>query len=248
MKSGCRLILISGIAFAISLLGGCFSLMDGLTLYPMTKTPVDYKISPRFAEYHIKSIAVLPFTPSPKTESGDYTPKYATVKHDPIPYYMHMENDSETAAQLVEKALLGTFIYKPVDRRKLDKVLKELEFQLSDLVSSDTVKRVGKLTGADAVLTGSVTQAFAVLRFQSYGDVVYATYVGQVALELRLTDVETGDVLWICNVQRNSLNYIDKKIFISSTADTQKLDQVGGPGNVMWVMSKAVDEALATLK
>ncbi len=243
-----RVFIGTGMCLMLLILSGCFSfLQDGLVMHPRQMQPVDAKISPRFAEYRVKNIAVMPLTPSSKTEKGEYTPQFATRPHDPIPMYLHMENDGETAANLIEKELLGTFTYKPVDRRKLDKVLKELEFQLSDLVDADTVQRVGKLTGADAVLTGNVKQAFKALQYQSYGDIVYAAYIGYVSLELRLTDVETGDIIWICNIQRNSLNYTKHDIVIAGPGDERNMDHIGG-GEVMFVMRNAVSEALATLK
>ena len=45
-----------------------------------------------------------------------------------------------------------------VDREDLDKVLKELELNLSGLVKPDEATRVGQLTGAKLLVTGSVLQ------------------------------------------------------------------------------------------
>jgi hypothetical protein len=45
-----------------------------------------------------------------------------------------------------------------VDREDLDKVLKELELNQSGLVNPDTATRVGQLTGAKILITGSVLQ------------------------------------------------------------------------------------------
>jgi curli biogenesis system outer membrane secretion channel CsgG len=243
--------IINTFILILFLITGCFSLMPGLVLYPRERQPANCKLSPKFQDYKVKNIAVLPLKPSPKTESGDYIPPYATSTHTPIPKYVHLENEDETAAKLVEKELLATFIYQPVDRQKLNEVLKELEFQLSDLANAATMKRVGNLTGADALLTGSVNQALAALQWQSYGDTVFATYIGYVQLELRLTDVETGDVIWICEIERNSLNYIDSPITIASTQDVSKTAKFGGPGEnnvVLFVMGKAIQEAIAGLK
>jgi TolB-like protein len=43
-----------------------------------------------------------------------------------------------------------------VERRNLEKVLKEIEFSLSDLVDSNTALRTGKILGAAYILTGSL--------------------------------------------------------------------------------------------
>jgi len=45
-----------------------------------------------------------------------------------------------------------------VDREDLEKILKELELNLSGLVSADSATRVGQLTGAKILVTGSVLQ------------------------------------------------------------------------------------------
>ena len=45
-----------------------------------------------------------------------------------------------------------------VDREDMDKTLKELELNLSGLVSADSATRVGNLTGAKILITGSVLQ------------------------------------------------------------------------------------------
>ncbi len=231
-------------------LSSCSLFQQGLVLHPREMQPFNSNISPNFPDYGIKNIAVLPFKESAKTEGGMYVPQYATMEHTPIPKFVHLQNDGEIAARLMENALLATFKYQPVDRTMIDQLIEEMEFQLSANVNQETVVRIGNLTGADAVLSGTVNQALAALQYQSYGDVVYAAYIGYVHLELRLTDVETGDVIWLCEIQRNSLNYIDKSISISNSKDIQKVEQFGGPSQndiVMFVMRKAMEEAVSEI-
>ncbi len=45
---------------------------------------------------------------------------------------------------------------KLIERRDLDKIIAELEFQLSDLVNSDTRVAIGELSGIDMLLLGTV--------------------------------------------------------------------------------------------
>ena len=252
VKQKAKEVAIPVVLAALLLLTGCLTITPyGLVLRPREMQSANCELSPRYADYAVSNVAILPFEPSPKTESGMYTPMYATRAHTPIPKYVHLQNDGETASRLNEKELLGTARYRVVDRRKLDEVVKELELQLSDLVRTEDVKRIGNLTGADAVLTGTVNQALAALQWQSYGDLVYSAYIGYVHLELRLTHVETGDVIWICNIQRNSLNYIDEPITIAQSPDVDRLQQFGGPsenGVILYVLRKAAEEAIARLK
>lgn len=241
-------LLIITVIIAISYLS-CIS--SGLVLRPREKQALVCPPSPKFKSLDIKTIAVLPFEPSKKTEKGDYTPLYATRPHKPIQMYYHLENDQNILPDELEKALVKSYRFKVVDRRKLKEVIKEMEFQQTGMVDDKTLAKIGKLTGADAVITGSVSMALAALQYQSYGDVVYAAYIGYMNVTLRMTHVETGEVLWVCTIARNSLNYIDKPIEIDGNEDVPKLDKIGGAGQsdlVMFVLEKGFSEAVEQLQ
>lgn len=64
-----------------------------------------------------------------------------------------------------------------VERSLLDKVLKELKLGQSGAIDPDTAKQVGRLTGVDAIVTGTVTD------LQSY-----------LALNCRLIDAQSGRI------------------------------------------------------
>lgn len=65
-----------------------------------------------------------------------------------------------------------------VERRFIEKTTKEIEFGMSGLVHEDAAKSIGKLVGADGILTGSYT------------------LIGEhVKLQARIIDVETGELL-----------------------------------------------------
>ncbi len=65
-----------------------------------------------------------------------------------------------------------------VERRYLEKTMDEINFGMSGLVSDDAAKSVGKLVGADAILTGS-----------------YSLVGERVKIQARIVDVETGQIL-----------------------------------------------------
>lgn len=46
---------------------------------------------------------------------------------------------------------------KVVERNQLQNVLKTMEFQLTGLVEKDTLQKIGHLTGANAILVGTIT-------------------------------------------------------------------------------------------
>jgi TolB-like protein len=89
------------------------------------------------------------------------------------------------------ESVLGTFLaeelttrlFTPgriqiVERQQLDRVMTELKLQQSGAIDQTTARKVGQLTGADAVVTGTVTE------FQSF-----------VALNCRVIDSQAGRVL-----------------------------------------------------
>ncbi len=244
-----RKCILSACLISLTLFFACMSM--GLVLRPRPKQPSDCSASPRLKSLNIKNIAVLPFVPSKKTETGEYTPPFAQRKHKPIPKYYHLEHDDSVVPDELEKQLLKTYTYKIADRRNLKKILGEIELQQTGLVDDRTLATIGKLTGADAVITGTVNMALAALQWQSYGDIVYAAYIGYVSFQLRMTHVETGEVLWVCSIARNSLNYIDEPITISSQADVAKLDTIGGVAHndlILFVLNRALAEAVREIQ
>ena len=83
----------------------------------------------------------------------------------------------EVLADTVRTGLLKTGRYELVDRGNLEKVIREQELAVSDLVDASTTVELGKLTGAEALVTGSVAR------------------LGKTwAVNLSLTSVSTGKV------------------------------------------------------
>jgi len=65
----------------------------------------------------------------------------------------------ELSTELVKIARNNDKEYTIVDRRSLDAIRRERNFQLSGDVSDDTIVSIGKFLGADVVITGSITGA-----------------------------------------------------------------------------------------
>ena len=55
----------------------------------------------------------------------------------------------------LEDAISGSKSFELLDRRELDRILKELDLSLSDLFDPETAPPIGKLKGLEAILTGS---------------------------------------------------------------------------------------------
>jgi PBP1b-binding outer membrane lipoprotein LpoB len=65
-----------------------------------------------------------------------------------------------------------------VDRQNIARIVKEYEFQQSQLTDETTAVRIGKLSGADIIVIGSIS------------------YVGErYYLNIKLISVETGEII-----------------------------------------------------
>jgi hypothetical protein len=64
----------------------------------------------------------------------------------------------------IEAALVGSGKLVVVDRANLDKVRAEQGFQESGEVSDDSAKSIGRMVGAGAIVTGSLTNIGALYR------------------------------------------------------------------------------------
>jgi hypothetical protein len=84
---------------------------------------------------------------------------------------------SEQVLTRLESAIVGSGKLVVVDRANLDKIRAEQGFQLSGEVDDDSAKSIGKLLGAGAIVTGSLTDL---------GDVY--------ALTLKAINIETATV------------------------------------------------------
>jgi curli biogenesis system outer membrane secretion channel CsgG len=126
----------------------------------------------------------------------------------------------------VGKGIVGMLItklvqdgtYSVIDRQMLDTILKEQNFSVSDRADQSTACKIGKLLSVDAIIVGTISQ-FGV---ESHGSSVsvpsigmgYIPYVGglgglgslhkrsaqaKVAVEARLIDINTGEILATAN-------------------------------------------------
>ncbi len=90
---------------------------------------------------------------------------------------------SYLAEELVT-ALLETPSFSIVERTMLDRVVSELKLDRSGLIDPETAKQVGKIAGADAIVTGTITDL--------------ASYV---AVNARLIDAQSGRIFAAAEVR-----------------------------------------------
>ncbi len=89
--------------------------------------------------------------------------------------------DEETAKGIivfVENAFVNVGKVRVIDRKNIEKILSEYKFQSSGLVDENTAIEVGKLSGADIIVIGSINRV---------GGIFY--------LNIKLIDVKTAEII-----------------------------------------------------
>ena len=89
--------------------------------------------------------------------------------------------DSETAAGIImfiENAFVNVGKVKVVDRAHIEEVYEELEFQLTGSIDESTAVEIGKLSGAEIIVIGSINRVG-----------------GQFYLNTKLITVETAEII-----------------------------------------------------
>lgn len=64
--------------------------------------------------------------------------------------------DGGVVSERITTELVKSKKFKVVERNKLEKVLEELKLQYTGMIDSDSVKNIGKMTGADWVVLGTL--------------------------------------------------------------------------------------------
>jgi hypothetical protein len=104
----------------------------------------------------------------------------------------YTQSEGTMVSQLFLKYLLSAG-YNVIEREELDALLKERNLTLSNTLDPETVK-VFKLSGIDAIVTGTITQAVPERDFYENGNPRFIA--AQVGITCRMISVETGEILW----------------------------------------------------
>jgi curli biogenesis system outer membrane secretion channel CsgG len=92
--------------------------------------------------------------------------------------------------EMLNTALLKTGYFNIVDRRHIKKVLEEQKFQYSGMVDAATAVKLGKILGAQAIVTGAVTE----IGFSAVSFIVNIPSC-RASIDIRVIDVETAKVI-----------------------------------------------------
>lgn len=96
--------------------------------------------------------------------------------------------DTKALTESIQNELINSGRVRFVNKGRRDAILKEIKYQQdSGMVSKDSAKKKGKQTGADYMLSGSISS-----HHHTKGDVKTRTY----QTNLTLTNLETAEIEW----------------------------------------------------
>lgn len=115
----------------------------------------------------------------------------------------------ETSTEILSTLLHKTGAFSVVERTKLKAIITEQGFTMSGLVdSTNNAVQVGKLLGADFLITGSVlTYGEKVVKFKGYG-VSTEKNIKELVVNIKVLDMNTGNIEYatLATAQDEALN------------------------------------------
>ncbi len=85
-------------------------------------------------------------------------PRIAVVGFDVAVSGYDIKNMDRKTEELLTNALVRTRKFSVIDRRNIRKVLTEQKFQQSGMVDTATAVKIGKILGAELIVTGAITE------------------------------------------------------------------------------------------
>jgi curli biogenesis system outer membrane secretion channel CsgG len=133
--------------------------------------------------------------------------EYATVKSSSAALFGSDVDIGKGISDLLVKHLVKDGTYSVIERRALDKILAEQNFSNSDRANPASAAKIGKLLGVDAIIVGSITQFGGENKNTKVGGggggwggfgmggVGLKKSKAIVALDARIVDIDTGEIL-----------------------------------------------------
>jgi curli biogenesis system outer membrane secretion channel CsgG len=168
-------------------------------------------------------------------------PRVAVVRFDNNSTW-HWWGDrlGDAAADVFVTALLESGKFSMIERQKVDEVLLEQDLGATGRITPQTAAKIGKMLGADLLLTGSVSE-FSIRRTGGgIGRISVGVTTGKVTLQARLVNTTTGEIL-VAAEESNSKNLVGARI--KSINFKQTFDY----GLAHDVMHPAVDKAVVKI-
>ena len=97
----------------------------------------------------------------------------------------------KAVTDLLTTELYKTQLFTMVERARIEEIAREQRLAAAGLIDPSQAVQLGRLVGANAIITGAITE-FTLKEYQSMGN---NDREGFVTLDVRVIDVETGEIL-----------------------------------------------------
>jgi curli biogenesis system outer membrane secretion channel CsgG len=136
---------------------------------------------------------------------------YATVMTSVQSVFGTNQDIGKGISDLLVNQLVNDGTYRVIERRELDKILKEQNFSNSDRADANSAAKIGRVLGVDTIITGDITQfgrddqnkgvggAFSHWDKYGLGGVGVKKAKAVVEVTARMIDVNTGEILASAN-------------------------------------------------
>ena len=133
--------------------------------------------------------------------------QYATVMSGVQAVFGTNQDIGRGIADMLIDRLTNDGTFRVIERRDLDKILKEQNFSNSDRADNTTAAKIGRILGVDTIIIGDITQfgrddrntgaGGALSRWDKYGigNVGVHKAKAVVGITARMIDVNTGEIL-----------------------------------------------------
>lgn len=159
---------------------------NGINTYwyaPIVKTEVksirDYrKESDELLRYQLSVVEKRPEVEKPKVIIKGEKIKVAVIEFQSLNEEARKDNLGKIVSEILTTSFVNSESFKIIEREQLQKVTKEFELGQTGIIDTSSAKQIGKILGADAIVTGSVIKMGGTLR-----------------LDARIIDVASGIIL-----------------------------------------------------
>jgi TolB-like protein len=142
------------------------------------KSAPDYREGSELIAYQLAAVQTKPEVERPKVVVKGEKIKIAVIEFQSLNEDAKKDNLGKIVSEVLTTSLVNSESFKIIEREQLQKVTREFELSQTGIIDTSSAKQIGKVLGADAIVTGSVIKIGKNLR-----------------LDARIIDVTTGIIL-----------------------------------------------------
>jgi len=138
----------------------------------------DWRYGSELLSYKLASDVKTPKVGKPKIIIKGERVKIGIIEFQSLNEEAKKDNLGKIVSEMLTTSFVNSESFKIIEREQLQKVVQEFQLSQSGIIDTSYAKQIGKIAGADAIVTGSVTKIGNDLR-----------------LDARIIDVESGIIL-----------------------------------------------------